>query len=126
MVLMLLGGGGGARPLSKKDRWERCWWRQRSGTWSRKRPCKLITETLSMGTTNVGINGHQPLTWDVVNLGESERRESVPLRDLGAHFLCYRKPGSNSSFSSCSCWNKLLKVFFFFLPVYILQGWPDS
>ena len=36
--------------------------------------------------TNVGSNAAQPLTWDVVNLGESEPRESIPLRELGAHF----------------------------------------
>ena len=36
--------------------------------------------------TNVGSNDAQPLTWDVVNLAESEPRESVLLRELGAHF----------------------------------------
>ena len=37
-------------------------------------------------TTSVGNNDAHPLTWDVVNLGESEPRESIPPRELDAHF----------------------------------------
>ena len=36
--------------------------------------------------TNVGSNDAQPLTLDVVNLGASEPRESILLREFGAHF----------------------------------------
>ena len=36
--------------------------------------------------SSVGNNDAQPLTWDVVNMGESERREFIPLRELDAHF----------------------------------------
>ena len=36
--------------------------------------------------SSVGNNDAQPLAWDVVNLGESEQRESIPLRELDAHF----------------------------------------
>ena len=47
-----------------------------------------VAETLLTGTnaSSVGNNDAQPLTWDVVNLGESEPRESIPLRELDAHF----------------------------------------
>ena len=38
--------------------------------------------------SSVGNNDAEPLTWDVVNLGEpaSEPPESIPLRELDAHF----------------------------------------
>ena len=36
--------------------------------------------------TSVGNNDAQQLTWDVGNLGDSEPRESIPLRELDAHF----------------------------------------
>ena len=39
--------------------------------------------------TIVGNNDAQPLTWDVVNLGESEPRESIILREPDAHFRWY-------------------------------------
>ena len=43
--------------------------------------------------TNVGSNDAQLLTWDVVDLGASEQRESIQRRELGAHFPDYFKPG---------------------------------
>ena len=47
----------------------------------------LVAETLLTATQAVGGNNDaQPLTWDVVKLGESEARESIPLRELDAHF----------------------------------------
>ena len=42
--------------------------------------------------TIVGNNGAQPLTWDVVNVGESEPQKSIPLRKLDAHFPWCCKP----------------------------------
>ena len=56
-------------------------------------------------------NDAQPHTWDVVNLGESEPRESIPLRELDALFPLYCKPEREFNFSSCSEWNKFLKRF---------------
>ena len=68
----------------KKVRWERGWERQRSSTRSKK---SLGSVNAVDGKANtVGDNDAQPLTWDVVNLGESEPRESIPLRELDAHF----------------------------------------
>ena len=47
----------------------------------------MVTEThVDRNATSVGNNDAQPLTWDVVNLGESEPRESIPLRELDACF----------------------------------------
>ena len=37
-------------------------------------------------TSSMGNNDAQPLTWNVVNLGEYEPREYFPLRELDAHF----------------------------------------
>ena len=42
-----------------------------------------------MNTSNVDSIDAQPLTWDVVNLGASEPRESVPLRELGTRIPWY-------------------------------------
>ena len=41
--------------------------------------------------SSVGNNDAQPLTWDVVNIGESEQRGYIPLREVDAHFLLYCK-----------------------------------
>ena len=46
----------------------------------------------------MGNNDTQPLTWDIVNLGESEPQESIPLRELDAHFPLYRKPEREFNF----------------------------
>ena len=52
----------------------------------------------------------QPLTWDVVNLGEYEPRECIPQQSLVSisHDVVNLK--GNSTFSSCSYWNRLLKL----------------
>ena len=60
--------------------------------------------------SSVGNYDAQPLTWDVVNLGESEPRdESIPLRELDAHFPWYCKLKGNSTFqavlSGTSSWS---------------------
>ena len=61
----------------------------------------------------MGNDDAQTLTWDVVNLGESEPRESIPLRELDlmpiSHDVVDLK--GNSTFSSCSFWKKFLKRF---------------
>ena len=48
--------------------------------------------------SSVGNNEAQPLTRDVVNLGESESRESIPLREIDAHFQWYCKPEREFNF----------------------------
>ena len=78
----------GTNPLSKKVRWGRGWWRQRSITRSTKR-LLVCGNAVVMNTTNVDSIDAQPLTWDVVNLGASEPRESVPLRELGTRIPWY-------------------------------------
>ena len=47
-----------------------------------------VAETLSMGTQAAWATMmlNHSVTWDAVNLGESEPRESIPLRELDAHF----------------------------------------
>ena len=70
-------------PLSKKVRWERGWERQRSSTRGRGLG---RGNAVDGNASSVGNNDAQPLTWDVVNLGESKPRESIPLRGLDAHF----------------------------------------
>ena len=43
-------------------------------------------------------NDTQPLTWDVVNQGESGPRESIPLRELDTNFPRYCKPEREFNF----------------------------
>ena len=50
----------------------------------------------------MGNNDAQPLTWDVVNLGESEPRESVPRENLMPISHDIVKLKGNSTFSSFS------------------------
>ena len=62
--------------------------------------------------TSVGNNDAQPLTWDVVNLGVSELRESIPLRELDAHFPLYCKPEREFNFFKLFLVDQVPEAFF--------------
>ena len=73
-------------PFSKKVRWERVG-RGRGRAQDRGRGLGR-GNAVDRNASGVGNNDAQPLTWDVVNLGESasEPRESIPLRERDVHF----------------------------------------